>query len=163
MVTRKFPTSVASNAYTNLFVTKDQIAWLISDSRIKAVALTGSEGAGSVVAAQAGKSLKKSTLELGGSDAFIVLEDADLDKAVAWAVWGRMNNTGQRCVASKRFIVVEKVADQFFNRFKASLQQLKPGDPMDPATTLGPLSSEGALKELLKQAELRWQKVRPWF
>ncbi len=69
-------------------------------------------------------------------------------------------NTGQRCVASKRFIVVEKVADQFFNRFKASL---KPGDPMDPATTLGPLSSEGALKELLKQAELRWQKVRPWF
>jgi succinate-semialdehyde dehydrogenase / glutarate-semialdehyde dehydrogenase len=143
-----------SGVYTNLFVTKDQIARLISDSRIKAVALTGSEAAGSVVAAQAGKSLKKSTLELGGSDAFIVLEDADLDRAVAWAVWGRINNTGQCCIASKRFIVVEKVADQFFNRFKASLQQLKPGDPMDPTTTLGPLSSEGALKELLKQVEV---------
>ncbi len=142
-----------AGVYTNLFVTKDQIARLISDFRIKAVALTGSEAAGSVVAAQAGKSLKKSTLELGGSDAFIVLEDADIDRAVAWAVWGRMNNTGQCCVASKRFIVVEEVADQFLDRFKASLQQLKPGDPMDAATTLGPLSSEGALRELLQQVE----------
>jgi succinate-semialdehyde dehydrogenase/glutarate-semialdehyde dehydrogenase len=142
-----------AGVYTNLFVTKDQIARLISDFRIKAGALTGSEAAGSVVAAQAGKSLKKSTLELGGSDAFIVLEDADIDRAVAWAVWGRMNNTGQCCVASKRFIVVEEVADQFLDRFKASLQQLKPGDPMDAATTLGPLSSEGALRELLQQVE----------
>jgi succinate-semialdehyde dehydrogenase / glutarate-semialdehyde dehydrogenase len=143
-----------SGVYTNLFVTKDQIAKIISDPRIKAVALTGSEAAGAIVAAQAGKSLKKSTLELGGSDAFIVLEDADLDRAVAWAIWGRMNNTGQCCIASKRFIVVDKVADQFLRRFKASLQQLTPGDPMDPATTLGPLSSEGALKELLKQVEV---------
>lgn len=142
-----------AGVYTNLFVTKDQIARLISDSRIKAVALTGSEAAGAVVAAQAGKSLKKSTLELGGSDAFIVLEDADLDRAVAWAVWGRMNNTGQCCVASKRFIVVEKIADQFLQRFKASLEQLTPGDPMNPATTLGPLSSEGALQDLLEQVE----------
>jgi succinate-semialdehyde dehydrogenase/glutarate-semialdehyde dehydrogenase len=142
-----------AGVYTNLFATKDQVARLISDPRIKAVALTGSEGAGSVVASQAGKSLKKSTMELGGSDAFIVLEDADLDRAVSWAVWGRMNNTGQCCVASKRFIVVDKVADEFLKRFKASLQLLKPGDPMNPETTLGPLSSEGALKDFLKQVE----------
>ncbi|HXL27657.1 MAG TPA: NAD-dependent succinate-semialdehyde dehydrogenase [Chthoniobacterales bacterium] len=142
-----------AGVYTNLFATKDQIARLISDPRVKAVAMTGSEGAGSVVASQAGKSLKKSTMELGGSDAFIVLEDADLDRAVSWAVWGRMNNTGQCCVASKRFIVVDKVADEFLKRFKASLQLLKPGDPMIPETTLGPLSSEGALRDLLKQVE----------
>jgi succinate-semialdehyde dehydrogenase/glutarate-semialdehyde dehydrogenase len=136
--------------YTNVFATKDQIAKLIADPRIKGVALTGSEGAGSIVAGQAGKSLKKSTMELGGSDAFIVLEDADLDRAVAWAVWGRMNNTGQCCIAAKRFIVVEKVADEFFRRFKASFDKLVPGDPLDVSTTLGPLSSEGALLELVK-------------
>jgi succinate-semialdehyde dehydrogenase / glutarate-semialdehyde dehydrogenase len=138
-------------AYTNLFVTKDQIARLIADPRIKAVALPGSEAAGAIVAAQAGKALKKSTMELGGSDAFIVLEDADLDRAVSWAVWGRMNNTGQCCIAAKRFIVVEAIADEFLRRFKASLEQLKAGDPLDPTTTLGPLSSEGALVELLRQ------------
>jgi succinate-semialdehyde dehydrogenase / glutarate-semialdehyde dehydrogenase len=140
--------------YTNLFITKEQIPHLIADPRIKAVALTGSEAAGSIVAAQAGKALKKSTMELGGSDAFIVLEDADLDRAVSWAVWGRMNNTGQCCIAAKRFIVVEKVADEFLRRFKASLEQLKPGDPLDPTTTLGPLSSEGALSDLLKQVNV---------
>jgi succinate-semialdehyde dehydrogenase / glutarate-semialdehyde dehydrogenase len=143
-----------AGVYTNLFATKDQVARLISDPRIKAVALTGSEGAGSVVASQAGKSLKKSTMELGGSDAFIVLEDADLNRAVSWAVWGRIHNTGQSCVASKRFIVVDKVADEFLKRFKASLQLLKPGDPMNRETTLGPLSSEGALRDLLKQVEI---------
>jgi succinate-semialdehyde dehydrogenase/glutarate-semialdehyde dehydrogenase len=140
--------------YTNLFITKEQIARLIADPRIKAVALTGSEAAGSVVAAQAGKSLKKSTMELGGSDAFIVLEDADMDRAVSWAVWGRMNNTGQCCIAAKRFIVVENVADEFLRRFAASLQRLKVGDPLDPTTTLGPLSSEQALKDILKQVEV---------
>jgi succinate-semialdehyde dehydrogenase/glutarate-semialdehyde dehydrogenase len=139
--------------YTNLFATKDQISRLIADSRIKAVALTGSEAAGSIVAAQAGKALKKSTMELGGSDAFIVLEDADLDRAVSWAVWGRMNNTGQCCIAAKRFIVVESIADEFLRRFTASLQQLKPGDPLDPTTTLGPLSSEGALSDILQQVD----------
>jgi succinate-semialdehyde dehydrogenase / glutarate-semialdehyde dehydrogenase len=121
--------------------------------RIKAVALTGSEAAGSIVAAQAGKALKKSTMELGGSDAFIVLEDADLNRAVSWAVWGRMNNTGQCCIAAKRFIVVEPIADEFLRRFKASLQQLHAGDPLEPKTTLGPLSSEGALQELLGQVK----------
>jgi succinate-semialdehyde dehydrogenase / glutarate-semialdehyde dehydrogenase len=139
--------------YTNVFATKEQIARVIADVRIKAVALTGSEAAGSIVAAQAGKALKKSTMELGGSDAFIVLEDADLNRAVSWAVWGRMNNTGQCCIAAKRFIVVEPIADEFLRRFKASLQQLHAGDPLEPKTTLGPLSSEGALQELLGQVK----------
>src|SRR6201996_1269940 len=128
-----------TGVYTNLFASKEQISKLIADPRIKAVALTGSEAAGAIVAAQAGKALKKSTMELGGSDAFVVLEDADLDRAVSWAVWGRMNNTGQCCIAAKRFIVVDKVADEFLERFKASLELLAAGDPMEPQTTLGPL------------------------
>ncbi len=105
------------------------------------------------VAAQAGKNLKKSTMELGGSDAFIVLEDAELDKTVEWAVWGRMNNTGQCCVAAKRFIVVDEIADQFIAKFQAALETLVPGDPMDASTTLGPLCSEAALLNLLDQVK----------
>jgi len=96
-----------AGAYTNLFISYDQVNQVIDDSRIKGVALTGSVGAGKIVAARAGQNLKKSTMELGGSDAFIVLDDADLDKTVTWAVWAKMNNTGQCCVAAKRFIVVE--------------------------------------------------------
>jgi succinate-semialdehyde dehydrogenase/glutarate-semialdehyde dehydrogenase len=90
-------------------------------------------------------------MELGGSDAFIVLEDADLDKTVEWAVWGKMNNTGQCCVAAKRFIVVEELADRFLEQFRKALSALEPGDPMDKATTLGPLSTEAALLQLLDQ------------
>ncbi len=140
-------------AYTNLFISKDQVAQVIDDPRIRGVALTGSEAAGAVVAAQAGKSLKKSTLELGGSDAFIVLEDADLDKAVKHAVSGRMGNSGQACTASKRIIVVEALADRFLQRFQAALEGFAPGDPMDKQTTLAPLSSEQALKTLLGQVD----------
>ena len=142
-----------AGAYTNLFVTKDQIASVIEDPRIRAIALTGSEAAGAVVAAQAGKQLKKSTMELGGSDAFIVLEDADLEKAVKHAVSGRMGNTGQACTASKRFIVVEGLADQFLDKFKAALQTFVPGNPIDKKTNLGPLSSEEALQKLLGQVD----------
>ena len=142
-----------AGAYTNLFVTKDQIAKVIEDPRIRAIALTGSEAAGAVVAAQAGKQLKKSTMELGGSDAFIVLEDADLEKAVKHAVSGRMGNTGQACTASKRFIVVEGLADQFLDKFKAALQTFAPGNPIDKKTNLGPLSSEEALQKLLDQVD----------
>jgi succinate-semialdehyde dehydrogenase/glutarate-semialdehyde dehydrogenase len=90
-------------------------------------------------------------MELGGSDAFIVLEDADLELAVKWAIWGRMYNCGQTCCAAKRFIVVDKVADAFLKGFQAGLAALKPGDPMEEATTLGPLSSEAALVQLLGQ------------
>ena len=124
-------------AYTNLFVSDEDADRLIDDPRIKGIAVTGSERAGSAVAAQAGKNLKKSTMELGGSDAFIVFEDAELDKTVEWAVWGRMNNTGQCCVAAKRFIVVESVADAFLAKFRMKLEGLISGDPMDSSTTLG--------------------------
>ena len=140
-----------AGAYTNLFISYDQVNRVIDDPRIKGVALTGSGDAGQSVAGRAGQNLKKSTMELGGSDAFIVLEDADLEKTVKWAVWGKMNNTGQSCVAAKRFIVVEKLADRFLEKFKTALAALKPGDPMDKATTLAPLSSEAALVKLLDQ------------
>ena len=140
-------------AYTNLFISKDQVAAVIDDDRIRAVALTGSEGAGAVVAARAGKNLKKSTMELGGSDAFVVLDDADLDKAVKHAVSGRMGNMGQACTASKRIIVVDAIADAFLQQFKDAMSSFQPGDPMDKATTLGPLSSAQALDKLLDQVD----------
>src|SRR5271166_5924824 len=125
--------------YTNVFLSNEQAAKAVADPRIKGVALTGSERAGSAVASEAGQALKKSTMELGGSDAFIVLDDADMDTAVKWGVWGRMNNTGECCVAAKRIILHEKIADAFLNRFQTALEALVPGDPMDPKTTLGPL------------------------
>jgi succinate-semialdehyde dehydrogenase/glutarate-semialdehyde dehydrogenase len=140
-------------AYTNLLISHDQVNRVIDDPRIKGVALTGSVAAGKSVAGRAGLNLKKSTMELGGSDAFIVLEDADLDQTVKWAVWGKMNNTGQCCVAAKRFIVVEELADRFLGKFQTALAALKPGDPMDETTTLGPLSTEAALVQLLAQVE----------
>ena len=140
-----------NGAYTNLFLSKDQVAQVIDDKRIRGVALTGSEAAGAVVAARAGQNLKKTTMELGGSDAFIVLEDADLDKAVKSAISGRMGNSGQACTASKRFIVVDSLADQFLDKFQTAMQNFKPGDPLDKATTLAPLSSVGALDKLLEQ------------
>ncbi len=140
-------------AYTNLRISYDQVNRVIDDPRIKGVALTGSAEAGKRVASRAGKNLKKSTMELGGSDAFIVLEDADLEKTVEWAVWGKMNNTGQCCVAAKRFIVVEPLATPFLAKFKAALERLAPGNPLDPATTLGPLSTESALLNLLEQVQ----------
>ena len=140
-------------AYTNLLISHHQVNRVIDDPRIKGVALTGSVEAGKSVAGRSGQNLKKSTMELGGSDAFIVLEDADLEKTVKWAVWGKMNNTGQCCVAAKRFIVVEELADRFLGKFQTALAALKPGDPMDEATTLGPLSTEAALVQLLGQVE----------
>ena len=140
-------------AYTNLLISYEQSDRVIDDPRVKGVALTGSVDAGRSVAARAGQNLKKSTMELGGSDAFIVLEDADMDKVIPWAVWGRMYNAGQTCCAAKRFIVLDAVADKFLARFKAALEALKPGDPMDEKTTLGPLSTEAALLQLLAQVD----------
>ena len=140
--------------YTNLLITHDQSNRLIDDPRIKGVALTGSVAAGRTIAARAGQNLKPSSMELGGSDAFIVLEDADMDHTIKWAVWGRMYNDGQTCCAAKRFIVVEKVADAFLEKFQAALSALKAGDPMDEKTTLGPLSTESALTDLLKQVDV---------
>jgi succinate-semialdehyde dehydrogenase/glutarate-semialdehyde dehydrogenase len=138
-------------AYTNLFSTKDQLSLLIDDPRVRGVALTGSEGAGAVVAARAGRNLKKSTMELGGSDAFIALADCDLDKTVRWALHGRIFNGGQCCVASKRIVVVDEIADEFLERFQAALSGLNAGDPFDEATTLPPMSSQGAADELNAQ------------
>ncbi len=142
-----------AGAYTNLFISHDQVNQVIDDPRIKGVALTGGIDAARHVAARAGQNVKKTTMELGGSDAFIVLDDADLDKTVTWAVWAKMNNAGQCCVAGKRFIVVEALADRFLEKFQAALAALKPGDPMDKATTLGPLSTESALVQLLDQVD----------
>jgi succinate-semialdehyde dehydrogenase/glutarate-semialdehyde dehydrogenase len=139
--------------YTNLFVSHGQTDKLIADARIKGVALTGSVEAGRIIAAGAGKAVKISSMELGGADAFIVLEDADLEHAVKWAVWGRMYNAGQTCCAAKRFIVVESLADEFLARFKQALGALHAGDPLDETTTLGPLSSEAAILTLLDQVK----------
>jgi len=140
--------------YANVFLSNEQAATAVADPRIKGVALTGSERAGSAVAAEAGQALKKTTMELGGSDAFIVLDDADLDTAVKWGVWGRMNNTGECCVAAKRFILHEKIADTFLERFRKELEALVPGDPMHPNTTLGPLCTKGALELVEKQIQM---------
>ena len=139
--------------YTNLLISGKRASALVADERIKGVSLTGSEEAGSSIAAQAGKYLKKSVLELGGSDAFIILEDADIDQAVEWAVVGRLNNNGECCVAAKRFIAVEAIADEFLAKFKNKLSAIIVGDPMDPKTQLGPLSSEAAAVQLAAQVE----------
>jgi succinate-semialdehyde dehydrogenase/glutarate-semialdehyde dehydrogenase len=143
--------------YTNVFVSHAQTDSIIADVRIKGVALTGSVEAGRIIAAGAGKAVKISSMELGGADAFIVLDDADLEHAVKWAVWGRMYNAGQTCCASKRFIVVESMADKFLDSFKTALSELKAGDPLDEATSLGPLSSEPALLTLLEQVKVATQ------
>lgn len=139
--------------YTNLFISGKRATALVADKRIKGVSLTGSEEAGASVAAEGGKNLKKVVLELGGNDVFIILEDADMEKTVEWAVMGRMNNNGQCCVASKRFIAVEAIADVFLEKFKEKLSKMKVGDPMDPATELGPLSSEEAAEHLADQVK----------
>lgn len=139
--------------YTNLLISHEQSEAIVADPRIKGVALTGSVAAGQSIAAKAGQNLKISSMELGGSDAFIVFPDADLDETVKWAVWGRMYNTGQTCCASKRFILVGDIADPFMKKFEAALSKLEAGDPMDVKTTLGPLSSEAALVQLLGQVD----------
>ncbi|WP_281323867.1 NAD-dependent succinate-semialdehyde dehydrogenase [Flavobacterium sp. IMCC34518] len=139
--------------YTNLLVSGQRATELVADKRIRGISLTGSETAGASVASEAGKHIKKSVLELGGSDAFIILEDADIDKAVEWAVVGRINNNGQCCVASKRFIAVESIADSFLEKFKAKMAELVVGDPMDDTTNLGPLCSEAAAVNIADQVK----------
>ncbi|WP_110457286.1 NAD-dependent succinate-semialdehyde dehydrogenase [Shewanella algidipiscicola] len=135
-------------AFQNLYATRDQVEQIINSPKVHGVALTGSEGAGAIIAAQAGKALKKSTLELGGSDAFIVLEDAELPKTIDWAVFGRHWNAGQVCVSSKRMILVDAIYDTFMQGYIKGVEALKAGDPMDPTTTLAPLSSQGAADEV---------------
>jgi succinate-semialdehyde dehydrogenase / glutarate-semialdehyde dehydrogenase len=142
-------------AFINLYATRTQVEMIINDPRVHGVALTGSEDAGAIVAAQAGKALKKSTMELGGADAFVVLADADMEKTVEWAVFGRHWNGGQVCVSSKRMIIVDEVYDDFLRRYREGVAALKAGDPFDAATTLAPLSSQTAaddIKEKIRQA-----------
>jgi succinate-semialdehyde dehydrogenase/glutarate-semialdehyde dehydrogenase len=142
-------------AFTNLYATRDQLELIINDPRVRGVALTGSERAGAVVATQAAKALKKSTLELGGNDAFVVLADADLDKTVKWGVFGRHWNGGQVCCSSKRMIIVDELYDRYREKYVKGVEGLKAGDPFDPETTLAPLSSQEAadqLKEKIAEA-----------
>lgn len=141
-----------AGTYTNVFATIEQTGRMIGDPRIAGVTVTGSEHAGSAVAEQAGRNVKKVVAELGGSDPLIVLDDADIEHSVGGALFGRMFNTGQCCVGTKRIIVVgQERGEQFLRSFTGQLGSMQPGDPADPGTTLGPMSSERALNLLLKQ------------
>lgn len=140
-------------AVTNLFLSNEQVAELLGDPRIQGVALTGSERAGSKVGARASEMLKKSTLELGGSDVFVVLDDADIAKAVKAGVAARLNNAGQVCIGAKRFVIQRGVADAFIDGFVAGMKNATMGDPMAPDTVLGPLASPEALAGLDRQVD----------
>jgi succinate-semialdehyde dehydrogenase / glutarate-semialdehyde dehydrogenase len=145
---------VPRGVYTNLFASTEQIGRLIDAPRVRGVTLTGSERAGASVAERAGRNMKKTVLELGGSDPLIVLEDAPLDWAIGCAVVGRMFNTGQCCVGSKRIIVVgKKRSAAFLEGLSNRMSAMKAGDPSDAATALGPVSSQRALNTLLGQLE----------
>ncbi len=142
-----------ADAYVNIFASNEQIADIIADPRIQGVSLTGSERAGAAVAEVAGRNLKKVVLELGGSDAFIVLDSADMDATVKSATRGRMSNTGQACNAAKRFVVLEPYYDEFVAKLTKSFAAMVPGDPSDPKTAIGPLSSQTAADTLTEQVE----------
>ena len=140
-----------AGVFQTLLVGTDVVADIITDDRVAAVTLTGSEHAGSVVAACAGKHIKKTVLELGGSDPFIVMPSADLERAVTTAVKARTINNGQSCIAAKRFIVHERVADEFEGRFVQIMRSLVVGDPMDERTDVGPLATEQIRNDLHRQ------------
>ena len=142
-----------AGAFKNLYLPHDLTEHVIDDPRVRGVALTGSEEAGAIIAAYAAKAVKKSTLELGGSDAFVVLKDADMDKTVEWAVFGRHWNAGQVCVSAKRMIVVDEVFDELLEKYRDGVKALKMGDPLDATTTLAPLSSQGAADKLADQVK----------
>lgn len=141
------------DAYINVFASNDQVAAIIADPRIAGISLTGSERAGTAVAALAGQHLKKVVLELGGSDPFIVLDTDDIAQTARDAAGARMENAGQACNASKRIIVTEPIYDEFVSAFTAVMAELTTGDPFDPDISYGPLSSEQALVSLLAQIE----------
>lgn len=140
-------------AYANLFVTPAQIETIIADDRVQGVALTGSELAGSAVAAQAGAKLKKTTMELGGNDAFVVLDDANMTEAAATAASARLYNAGQVCTAAKRYIVHKAVAETFIHLVTTEFERVVMGDPQKASTTLAPLSSARAKVDLQAQLD----------
>jgi succinate-semialdehyde dehydrogenase / glutarate-semialdehyde dehydrogenase len=137
--------------FQNLIVHHDQTELIIAHEGVKAVTLTGSERAGSAVAEIAGKHIKKTVLELGGNNAFIVWEDANIDQAVKTAITARMLNCGQSCIAAKRFILVEGIYDEFVAKFTAAVSQLKSGDPMEEVTQVGPLARKDLADQLQRQ------------
>jgi succinate-semialdehyde dehydrogenase/glutarate-semialdehyde dehydrogenase len=145
-----FPQSV----FHNLVIGSDKVRKIIEHEAVKAVSLTGSEFTGQQVAEIAGRNLKKSILELGGSNAFIVLDDADIEKAAEIGIKARMQNAGQSCIAAKRFIVHEKISDKFIELFLQKLNKLKPGDPAKNGTNIGPLASVMQAETVEKQVRI---------
>src|SRR5213596_3257489 len=139
--------------FQTLLIEPEQVEKVIVDSRVKAVTLTGSEKAGSAVASTAAREIKKSVLELGGSDAFIVMPSADFKSALSTAVKARTINTGQSCIAAKRFIIADEIHEQFLQQFVERMRALKVGDPMDPETELGPLATEQILEGVDDQVQ----------
>jgi succinate-semialdehyde dehydrogenase/glutarate-semialdehyde dehydrogenase len=144
---------VPKGSLTNLFLNYDQVSEIIADPRVQGVALTGSERGGAAVAKVAGEHLKRTTLELGGMDPFIVMDDANMDEVTEIAWRSRLYNAGQECTSSKRFIVMEKVYDEFVEKLKDNFSRVKPGDPLDSDTTIAPMNSKKAKEELQKQVD----------
>ena len=142
-----------ADVFRTLLIGSDDVGAVIDDDRVHAASLTGSDAAGRDVAARAGHKLKKTVLELGGSDAFIVLEDADLDEAAKQGVKSRFQNGGQSCIAAKRFIVVDSVMEAFMEKFRDRVEALAPGDPLDPDTTLQPMARRDLRDDLHEQVE----------
>jgi len=139
--------------FQTLLIEPKQVEKIIVDPRVKAVTLTGSEKAGSAVASTAAREIKKSVLELGGSDAFIVMPSADFERALSTAVKARTINTGQSCIAAKRFLIADEIYDEFLSQFVDRTRALKVGDPMDEATELGPLATEQILRGVHDQVQ----------
>jgi succinate-semialdehyde dehydrogenase / glutarate-semialdehyde dehydrogenase len=139
--------------FQTLLITSEQVAAVLDDERVKAATLTGSEPAGASVASSAAKRIKKSVLELGGSDPFIVMPSADLEAAVKTGIKARIVNNGQSCIAAKRFIVHEEIADEFQKRFVAAMEALRIGDPLDETTDVGPLATPQIVNDLEKQVK----------
>ena len=139
--------------FQTLLVGSDRVEAVIADDRVRAVTLTGSEGAGRSVGAAAGRAIKKSVLELGGSDPFVVLPSADLERAAAVGVEARVQNNGQSCIAAKRFVVHDDVYDRFVELFVQATEALEVGDPMEPATSVGPLALEAGRTTIQEQVE----------
>jgi succinate-semialdehyde dehydrogenase/glutarate-semialdehyde dehydrogenase len=144
---------VPEGVYTNLFIATDDIPHVIESPVVQGTSLTGSDKAGAAVAREAGSNVKKSVLELGGSDPFIVLDGAHMERTIEAAAKGRLSNSGQSCVASKRFLVLTDVYDAFLSGLRDHFAALRPGDPADPETTFGPLSSARAAETLMEQVE----------
>src|SRR5215510_4046859 len=154
MLEAGFPEGV----FQNLIVKRDDIVNVINDPRVQGASVTGSVRAGFAVASEAGKVIKKTVMELGGSDAFIVCKDLDIPKAVAAGVYGRFHNAGQVCLAGKRFILVEKIADEFENLFVEAAKSIRVGDPFNPEMQMGPMARADLRDSLHKQVEASIEK-----